>query len=244
MNLARPVKISSPSKLTISRLVGYSLQMEHAGGFTRNSGIGPAIELSSHSGTADNYPGHIIVDIPREFLDNQPEVSLGRQSPQSSIHAPTASACTSGGVVHITIGPDDECGICLEPLLKIIEDHKPEPQAKKLEEAKEPETKNLELEAKKPEVEEPGAKAKISDAQILEAKNPEAEEQEIITTLERLAVQLAEKLILTQQHPDLQNQLLGLLQAPTRRDYCKLAAFIMIVYTGIALGILKGYHAY
>ncbi|WAR62711.1 hypothetical protein PtB15_15B298 [Puccinia triticina] len=45
--------------------------MEHAGGFTHNSGIGPAIELSSHSDTVDNYRGHIIVDIPREFLNNE-----------------------------------------------------------------------------------------------------------------------------------------------------------------------------
>ncbi|OAV98965.1 hypothetical protein PTTG_25417 [Puccinia triticina 1-1 BBBD Race 1] len=168
--------------------------MEHAGGFTHNSDIGSAIQLSSHSDTADDYQGHVIVDIPRELLGNQPKVSLSRASSQTSIHAPTVSTSTTGEVVCITICPDDKCGICLEPLLKIIAAHKAELKAKKLEEAKEPETNNLELEAKKAEVEEPGANTKISHAQILEAKNPEAKEQEtIITTL---------------QHPDLQSQLL------------------------------------
>ncbi|OAV90029.1 hypothetical protein PTTG_28450 [Puccinia triticina 1-1 BBBD Race 1] len=184
-----------PRFLSIARFISFAICL------TRPP---PWLQLSSHSDTADNYRGHIIVDIPQEFLDNQPEVSLSRASSQTSIHAPTVSASTTGEVKHITIRPDDECGICLEPLLEIIEAHKAELKAKKLEEAKEPETNNLELEAKKPEVEEPGADAKMSDAQILEAKNPEAEEQEtIITTL-----QFAEKLILTQKHPDLQRQLL------------------------------------
>ena len=255
-------------------LAGYSLQMEHAGGFTHNSDIGPAIQLSSHSDTADNYRGHIIVDIPQEFLDNQPEVSLSRASSQTSIHAPTVSASTTGEVKHITIRPDDECGICLEPLLEIIEAHKAELKAKKLEEAKEPETNNLELEAKKPEVEEPGADAKMSDAQILEAKNPEAEEQEtIITTLQVCRHSFCTKCInewfLKQSScpvcreidphasasrppesvaPGSAVQIRPLPQTLaaelTRGNCCEMAAILIISWTAIVLGILELNHFY